>query len=493
MSENQNEAAASEQKLCERYDPDMISSELDKLELTRPEYMRGMAKFLIFSAIGIAVFFGSINGSTIFSILYNGFVDFFGDFIWWILLVVITFNFCTHVYVRYIKKHTKNPDKYNFITSAYENDGPFKTILFAIGVVFIFIWCMYINVPALGFDSLQVIVGPSTGENVFPPIVKGVAGILVVGAVFVPLLTSYGVLELVGVLLEPLMRPLFKIPGKAALDCSASFVGSASLGVIITNRLWKNNVYTDREMVCIMTGFSACSIGYVALVFDTAGVGAYFGILYILNFLMVFAISFFTVRIPPLSRHPDVYYNGKEQTEEERKEGLRYSTKTIPLGFNRGVKRAAISRGFFTNIKNSLRDSVGIMPQVLTMLSVVGLGAMIVANYTEIFNWVGYVFRPYVSLLQIPDVALVAPTMMAGISEMFVPVLMIADKVPEMDIMSRAFIALVSNAQVIFFSETAIVMLATKSPVKATELVVAFIERTIIAMPIASIIVHILF
>ena len=76
---------------------------------------------------------------------------------------------------------------------------------------------------------------------------------------------------------------------------------------------------------------------------------------------------------------------------------------------------------------------------------------------------------------------------------MFVPVLMIANKVGEMSEMSRAFICLVSNAQVIFFSETAIVMLATKSPVKPLELVIAFLERTIIAMPIAAIMVHILF
>ena len=53
------------------------------------------------------------------------------------------------------------------------------------------------------------------------------------------------------------MRPLFKVPGKAALDASCdSFVSSSSLGVLITNRLWKNNVYTEKEMVAIMTGFS---------------------------------------------------------------------------------------------------------------------------------------------------------------------------------------------------------------------------------------------
>lgn len=480
---------AEEKRLCEIYDPDMQSAELDNIELSSKDFKKGLIRFLIFSTIGIAVFFGQINGTTIFSILCNALLDIFGDFIYYILLAIIGYNLVMHIYVKYIKK---TPCKSPF-TSAYENDGVFKTILFTIGFIFMFIWCMYINVPSLGFDRFQVIVGADTGGSVFGPIVRSVAGVLIIGSVFIPTLLNYGILEPVGILMEPLLRPVFKIPGKAALDCCTSFVGSASMGVIITNRLWKSNIYTDREMVCIMTGFSACSIGYVALVFNTAGLGHHFTSLYLLNFVMVFAISFFTVRVPPLSKHPDIFYNGRKQTEEERHEGLKYSWSMIPRGFNRGIKRAALARGPVTDVRNSLLDCVSIMAQVLTMLTTVGLGAMIVAYYTPLFDYIGYIFRPIVSLLQIPDVELVAPTMFAGISEMFVPVLMIANKVDIMSEMSRAFICLVSNAQVIFFSETAIVMLATKSPVKPLELVIAFLERTILAMPIAAIIVHIMF
>lgn len=478
-----------EKKLSEIYDPDMQSAELDTLKLSPKDFKKGLIRFIVFSVIGIAVFFGQINGTTIFSLLCNMLLDVFGDFIYWILLGIIGYNLAMHVYVRYIKK---TPCESPF-TSAYENDGIFKTILFSVGFIFMLVWCLYVNVPSLGFDKLQVIVGADTGGSVFGPIVRSVAGVLIVGSLFVPALLNYGILEFVGIFMEPLLRPVFKIPGKAALDCCTSFVGSASMGVIITNRLWKNNVYTNREMVCIMTGFSACSIGYVALVFNTAGLEHYFTTLYLLNFVLVFAISFFTVRIPPLSRHPDIYYDGRTQTEEERREGLKYSLSMFPRGVKRGIKRAAIARGPVKDVKNSLLDCVSIMAQVLTMLTTVGLGAMIIAYYTPLFDYIGYIFRPLVALCQIPDVELVAPTMFAGISEMFVPVLMIANKVGEMSEMSRAFICLVSNAQVIFFSETAIVMLATKSPVKPLELVIAFLERTIIAMPIAAIMVHILF
>ena len=55
---------------------------------------------------------------------------------------------------------------------------------------------------------------------------------------------------------------------------------------------------------------------------------------------------------------------------------------------------------------------------------------------------------------------------------------------------ARVFVCLVSMVQIIFFSETATVMLATKSPVKFWELLVCFLERTIIAIPMASIAMH---
>ena len=104
---------------------------------------------------------------------------------------------------------------------------------------------MKVNIP--GFEGPEIIVGASTGESVMPSIVLGVLGIIIVGALFMPFLLNYGILEIIGAILEPLMRPLFKVPGKAALDAVASFVSSSSLGVLITNRLWRKNVYTEKE------------------------------------------------------------------------------------------------------------------------------------------------------------------------------------------------------------------------------------------------------
>lgn len=471
----------------------MPSAELDGITLDSTGKIKGILLFIICTVIGIAVFFCSIthadgSSETIFSFLYNGFLDLFGSFVYWILCGLIALNFGVHIYARYIDRGRKS----NIFLDAYSNTTPVHTVFFGLGLIYVVVYTAWMN---LGVNAPEFIVSDLTGGNVIPPICKGVFGIILIGAIFMPFLLNYGVLEIIGAILEPLMRPLFKVPGKAALDATASFVSSSSLGVLITNRLWKNNVYTEKEMVAIMTGFSAVSIGFAGLVIETAGCGDMFARIYGISFIMVFLMEIVMVRIPPVRGKKDIFYNGRVQSAEERKSEVRFTAQTVPRGFSRAVKRAALARGIHKDIFLSLKDSIVIMPQVLTMISGVGVSAMIIAEYTPIFKYLGYIFQPLLTLCQIPDAAAIAPSMPVGLAEMFLPVLVMNGTAAAVAISmkARVFVCLVSMVQIIFFSETATVMLATKSPVKFWELIVCFIERTVIAIPLAAVAVHLFF
>ena len=63
----------------------------------------------------------------------------------------------------------------------------------------------------------------------------------------------------------------------------------------------------------------------------------------------------------------------------------------------------------------------------------------------------------------------------------------------DMGIKARTFVVLVSMCQINFFSETGTVILACKSPIKFWELIVCFLERTLIAMVLAAVAVRIFF
>jgi len=473
-----------------KWDPNMDSTDLDKLTLTKQEKTRGILFLIFLSAIGLFLFFGKIpvNGekTNAFGAVYNGFVGLFGGAIWWVLLLVTTANLVCHIYFKYVKKGQLK----NAFAEVYNNDSWVKTILYALAVAYGIIWTLHIS---CGMDMPAVIVSDATGGNVYPPIVKGVFGIILMGAVCMPFLLNYGLLEIIGAVLEPIMRPLFKTPGKAALDAVSSFVSSSSLGVLITNRLWKNKVYTEKECCAIMTGFSAVSIGFAYLVIDTAGCADQWVKIYAISFLMVFLIEMICIRIWPLTKKTDVYYDGTIQTPEMRKNEAHYSAQTLPRGFMRGVKRAAISNGPVLDIWNSLKDSVLVLPQVITMLSAIGLSGMILAEYTPVFDWLGYIFQPLMNIMQVPDAGQIAASMPVGIAEMFLPVLVMTGKTAPICMQARVYVCLVSMCQIIFFSETGTVMLATRSPLKFWELVVMFIERTLIAMVFAAICIHLFF
>ena len=280
------------------YDPDMPSNELDNITFNKEKFIKSLIRLIICSVIGVLVFFVSVphNGDSeiIFSIVYNWLIGLMGNFAYWVIALIVGGNLCAHIYYKYIKKSTCT----STFAGVYENDTIIHTVLYSLGFIYVFLYAMKMNIA--GFVGPEFIVGDATGGSVVPPIVLGVLGIIIVGAIFMPFLLNYGILEIVGALLEPFMRPLFKVPGKAALDAVASFVSSSSLGVLITNRLWKKNAYTDKEMVAIMTGFSAVSIGFAYLVINTANLGHLFLKIYAISFVLVFIMEMIMVRIPPI-------------------------------------------------------------------------------------------------------------------------------------------------------------------------------------------------
>ena len=59
--------------------------------------------------------------------------------------------------------------------------------------------------------------------------------------------------------------------------------------------------------------------------------------------------------------------------------------------------------------------------------------------------------------------------------------------------MARFMVVSVSMVQIIFFSDSATVMLAVKLPVTVKDLIIIFFERTIIAIFICAAVAHILY
>ena len=461
--------------------------QLDSFDLKPADHKLGMLKSLIFTAIAIFIFFIpiTINGQTdiTFGIIYNGLKDITGLAGLWFVTIIIVATALSSIYGKFFAKSGK-------LYEYFHGDSKFQPFLYSLGAIFAFLYSLSVTT---GFKGPEIIVGQSTGGTVIPSIAVAVFWIIVVSSFCMPFLLNYGFIDLMGTLMEPLMRPMFKLPGRAAINALVSFLSSSSVGVLITNKLFRRGVYTEKEAVLVATGFSAVSVGFAYMVIKTAGLQDQFALVYLLSALMTLFISGIIARIPPFSKKKNIYPNGKIQTEEDIK-----ATKTSGKGIIKTATSRAIKKGFLApslvgEIKGSLVDGLEVIPKVLSSLVAIGTGALIIAENTPVFDILGKLFVPLLVLLRVPNATEIAASFPVGIAEMFLPVLLIAEKVPMLDPKARFLVVSVSISQIIFFAETIVVMMSAKLPIKLWELVVVFIQRTIFAIIIGSLLMHIFF
>ena len=115
---------------------------------------------------------------------------------------------------------------------------------------------------------------------------KTVIVTIIIAGLFVVFVTDFGLLELIGALIEPLMRPVFKVPGYASIDAVPSFVANPTLGIFLTNRLYKEKMYTTREAASIATNFSFISLGFFAVLVESAGILDHYGDVVLWSFIL---------------------------------------------------------------------------------------------------------------------------------------------------------------------------------------------------------------
>ena len=113
-----------------------------------------------------------------------------------------------------------------------------------------------------------------------------------------------------------------------------------------------------------------------------------------------------------------------------------------------------------------------------------GTAATCIAEYTPVFDVLGAPLVPIPVALGLPDAPLVAPAVLAGITEMYVPALMVKDAAEP----ARFFVCVLSISQLIFFSSVAPMMLDLfrKLPVRVGQLVFLFAMRTAVLVPVLA-------
>ena len=128
---------------------------------------------------------------------------------------------------------------------------------------------------------------------------------------------------------------------------------------------------------------------------------------------------------------------------------------------------------------------------VLPVVMCIGTLALIISNYTPVFDYLGLPFLPLLEALQIPEAEAASKTMLVGFTDMFIPSIMAAEQIQSE--MTRFIIAAISVTQLIYLSEIGGLILGSKIPIGIFGLFVIFLERTIISLLIITPIAHLIF
>ncbi|MGO4889685.1 YjiH family protein [Anaerobacillus sp. MEB173] len=366
---------------------------------------------------------------------------------------------------------------------------PFLRALFYVQPV----W-LYVRIMGLIFAVMTLFrLGPEwvwseyTGGLLLYELIPILFSVFLFAGLFLPLLLNFGLLEFFGILLNKIMRPLFTLPGRSSIDCLASWMGDGTIGVLLTNKQYEEGYYTKREAAVIGTTFSVVSITFSIVILAYMELEHLFIPYYFTIALAGFVAAVICPRIPPLSRKADVYIvDNKQRVNESELEGV----SLFKFGMEKALQRAKLNEGFLSTAKSGLKNVVDMWFAVIPVVMALGTVALIVAEHTPFFEILGMPFIPLLNLLQVPEAAEAAQTMVIGFADMFLPAVIGSGIENEF---TRFVIACVSVTQLIYMSEVGGLLLASKLPVKFTDLVIIFIERTLITLPIIVLMAHLIF
>ncbi len=332
----------------------------------------------------------------------------------------------------------------------------------------------------------EIISQDSMGPYVLYKVVIPVVLIVPVGSIFLSFIVSYGLMECIGTLMERIMRPIFKTPGRSAVDAVASFVGSYSLALLVTNGVYLDNKYTKKEAAIIATGFSTVSATFMIITLNTLDLMEHWNLYFWVCLSITFIATAITARLYPLSKIPNEYHNGEiKNAVSEETDNRNVFVRAWETGIKNAMESNSVVKNTMLNLKNGIMLALNIGPTIMS----IGVISLLLSQYTNIFDILGYIFYPITWIMRCPEPLHVAKAATITIADMYVPAIISTKSVVQV----KFIVAVICISEILFFSASIPCILATNIPIKVKDMIIIWFERVIISLILVIPIAKILF
>ncbi len=445
---------------------------------------KGMFSFIFFSILGFVLFLVPLNiggESKIFISHFSNFIttNLFTPFIIFTQIVATIVLLLSIVFIFYKSKseYVNNLFKASPLNIISRILGS-SLYLFVLNGEKIASQNWYINnkyISSIG----NAILNPDAGG-----VMAGDGGLLTtlyitffIGILILPLLTHFGAVEYIGTMAAPFVEKVFKVPGYSAVDAIASFVGDGTIGIVVTDTQYKRGYYSKREAYIIATSFSIVGIAFASAVAEELGFAGIFPLFYGTIAVSVVIIALITARLP-LKKFPHTYYENQTPKVFKKEPGVSTNQHALQLACKQATE-TSISQVVKESITSILNIYIGFLPIIM----LVGTISLVICEETDFFFFVSYPLIPFYELLGFTNevATALAPATIVGFADMYLPALFIGGAESEA---ARYFIGVLAFTQLVFMSETGMVLLKSSLGLNFFDVVKVFLYRTLISIPI---------
>ena len=194
-------------------------------------------------------------------------------------------------------------------------------------------------------------------------------------------------------------------------------------------------------------------------------------------------------RIPPLSKKKDSYYKNKKA--ENSSEDIPSGYTSLSWGYKCALEKADENSSFSVFLIDGLKNVLDMWIAVLPIVMCFATSALMIAEFTPIFRILGLPFVPVLQLLQVPEAVAASQTLVVGFADMLLPSVIASTTIA--NDMTKFIVACVSVTQLIYMSEVGGVLLGSKVPVNLKEIVIIFLERTLVTLPVIVLIANFIY
>lgn len=462
---------------------------------------RGAVRFLLWSGVGAALFFAAPTwrGQTSIPIahLVDVLRDLLGGVAGWLVLALATFGLLR-----------------SLLAGGWRSSPAqlVLTLVGAAGVVIGVLLAAGIRPGPLG--------DPRIGDFLWDDLAVPIGMLVPAGGLFLALLAGYGAMEFLGTLLQPVMRPLLRVPGRAALAAVTSAAGSYAMGFLLADRWLREGSVSRREAAIISTGLATVAMPLMVVVAHSLDLMALWGPFLLITLVTTVVVTAISARIPPLSLISDEVAGAAlspaspeaAAAEHELREDLgRLEPQVLSLpepqasapqepqalgrpgrlreAWVRATTTAAEAPPVWRSMATTGHEGLMMASAVLPSLLSVGFLALLLVHRTPVFSLVGWAFTPFAALMGLPEPHQAGMAISVGLAEMVLPAGVIG---PQADLLTRLVVGAVSISAIVFFSGHVPALMATSIPVPVPTLLVVWLQRAVLSILVAAPLAHLL-